>query len=315
MKQQKITCLNNTFICSKKPSSNFSNEKYTLCGRKDSSEFRVITSFPLETIINLNKKTNNICKIEFNIYLSQISIENPSNNFMLNIGINLSNTNIKTVSYTSAPKFKQLCSMFVFKKNFSSSYLNLDITHIIKEILNKNNERNASITMLCLNDDSMACFDSCSGTHPPYITVYYNEDINDDLDDIEQSAYGLFFNKNGSFNPDNDISKILWDYTAINSNIALSENKSDIVLRYKGAYSIDYEANIRSSSLTSIYISINDKCIPYTSSIVDYSECSTTKNVIIRCTEDYTKVNLCIKGTNIMLVENGTCSTIRIIKI
>lgn len=312
---KKIYDVEDCFISSKRDKSVNCNESYTLCGRTDEDEFRVLSKLDLNEINKLNKIENNIEKVELCMYLSDVKISNHMDKYMINIGINLRDFDINEVSYITAPKFYQECSMYVIKPEYKDQYIFFDITKITFLWLNKIYP-NYGITLMGINESGLAIFKSYLGDKKTYIKVTYKEEVKEEcFKNISTRSYGFFWNDTGRLNNSNCESIVIWNKGRNSKNISIGKTCTDLIVKEKGIYQIDYSINLRSNDLSYMMLIINNVCLEESMVQVGRQESASNGNVLVNICKVNSSVKLIIKTKNAILADIGLAASIRIIKI
>lgn len=313
-----------TVTSTKEPDKNFSKSTYSICGKNNCDEYKILVKLDIRKIRELSAIKDNVKKVELCYSLYELSIDKCSEAYMINMGINLEDFSIEEANANNAPKFYQECCIYKLKKAFVGEYINFDITHIVKGWIDKKNN-NYGITIIGLNAIGIACFNSPISKEKPYIKIHYNKEYTNcnnvihknEVDNrvIDEKAYGYFINKSGDLKKNSKCTFICWDRGGVSNNINIGCDTSTICIKEKGIYQIDYGVNLRSHDICIMQIEVNKSSLLDTRIQVGSTEGMSYGNTIldIKCEESL--IELKIIGEEFVLANIGVKAYIRIIKI
>lgn len=314
MKIIKENKVDDTFVSSVKEHENYYNEKYIVCGKSNQCEFKTLVKFDLNKIRKLARIENNIEKVELCVFLIETKLDTNSENVMINIGENLQNFNCSTVTYATAPKVKQKPCFYVVKPEYKNQYINFNITNLVRE--HKGNGECFSLSVLPISDGGIAFFASSRTEKKPYIKIYYKcDDDNCNPEDISNKAYGLFINNTGEIKYEENLDFIVWNRACHVKGMEIAEDNSKIIIKEPGVYQIDCSVDIRTENSTYMSIFLNGVEIKYSRNSIGVTEQQSIGQTLIQVCKNNSSLQLGIKKTKMMLVNNGVASSIRIIRV
>ena len=166
MRKFKEEIMQGTFVSSINSESKYNYHKYIAIGKNRNEEYRGIINIKLNQIKFFFIDEDNVLKVELCLYLVDLKIEKHIENFMLSIGINIEDIPFDQITYSNAPKFYQKCGLYVIKNEYKNQYINLDITHIIKELI-KGEKNDYGITLIGINEGAFAIVNSLKSSDKP----------------------------------------------------------------------------------------------------------------------------------------------------
>lgn len=327
MKCIKEYVIDDTVTSSKEQCKNFSNSLYSICGKNNTDEYKILLKLDINKIKELCEIEGNVTKVELCYYLYELSLNNCSDAYMLNMGINLDDFNVKEVTYEKSPTYYQESCIYKLKKEFVGQYINFDISNIIKKWI-KGDKENFGLTLLGLNSTGIVCFTSIRGKEKPYIRIHYKNDpdyCNNKI--IEHNtykknanikykkSYGYIINKSGDLYNKNGYYLVCWDRISVAENIELSRKNTEILIKDKGIYQIDFGVNLRSNDSCIIQMEINKSALLDTRIEIACIEGISQGSSIVEVKENNNFLEIKIIGENLMLVNKGVSAYIRIIQI
>lgn len=166
------TCIDDTYISSKAYNRNFSSNSFLFLGNDDVGIFKTIITIDINEIYKINYKYK-LKKVELFIYLEEIKYcSNSEEPFIIDIRKNLSDVNISTVSFATAPKINTISNRYKISKRNIGKYMNLDITYLVKEGI-ENNQCNFGVTLKVEEESYLVAFHSTRNKMKPFIRIYY----------------------------------------------------------------------------------------------------------------------------------------------
>lgn len=325
MKSIKEYCICDAVISSKERSKNLYQNIYNVCGKNNKEEYITIIKFNIDTIMEISKIKDNLKKIEICFYLYDLKLDECSEAYMLNLGINLDQVTINTVAYNTAPKFYQECHMYRIKKDFVGQYINFDITHIVDKWV-RNKYKNNGLTMLGLNTNGLACFGSSKDKNKAFLKIYYEKDYdNCNIKKIEEkceckkiinkNVSGMFYNKSGAMFKDYGSYIVIWEKKVGVVGLETDGACNGIIINDIGIYEVDYGVNLRSNTMTIMQLEGNGKVIEQTKIQVGGIEGMNYGHTLVEINENRTLIELKVLGEDIMIVSEGIAASIRIKKV
>lgn len=326
MKNKKFTNIDCTFVVTQNPDKSYYRERYLVCGKKDMEQFKVLVKFNINHFKDLYSIKDNVKKVELCLYLSEINIEDYTDNYMINIGINIEDFDISNITYNNSPRCSQKSCMYIMNRKYNGNYVNMDITNIVKEQINKGIS-NIGMTLIGINEKGYVIFNSSDNDNCPYIRISYERDpeivCKNNESDIklkenninDQRYYGYFINVSGNLLKLRKYNLISWDNKIIDVGMSLDKNKTSIIVEHKGIYQVDFGINMRSNTFTYMMISLNGNPVQCSMVQIGRQEHMVSGNIIIDIPRDNTQVSLMTKKTEMILSNIGISSYLRIIKI
>ena len=260
----KTTCINSTYINNLNPYNNFSNENFLLIGIQKNSSAKRTVNVSILTFPCVNIDYNEIENASLSLYLKK-AIYNNSHCSSLKIIGNCDNLDISNITYNNL-QINDFCGETIIEMDSirEESLLQLDITDLIKELLQNQTDYNIIIMP---NNNEESCFEFSLLNSNPYITISYKKDILPSVPDIH----------NNITNMDEEIAQsdnmVNLNVTS-NSNDALLNNLHDFINEHYSNLENIIEKNINElmSFIKSETSNYNKSLIPITAGISNLDE-------------------------------------------
>ena len=312
MRKFKEEIMQGTFVSSINSESKYNYHKYIAIGKNRNEEYRGIINIKLNQIKFFFIDEDNVLKVELCLYLVDLKIEKHIENFMLSIGINIEDIPFDQITYSNAPKFYQKCGLYVIKNEYKNQYINLDITHIIKELI-KGEKNDYGITLIGINEGAFAIVNSLKSSDKPYLKLLYKREVAKKNEFKEINSYGLFINENGQFLESTDMNLIIWNNKFGNGLKII--NKVEILVKYTGMYQVDYEANIISDFDSYMVLIRNGEELVYSKIKVGNKDFINHGSTIVEIKDENSIIMVGIKSEKMCFETKDISANLRIIKI
>lgn len=299
-----------TYIYNLEREKNFSSSENLIIGKDGIKEYRAIFNIELKKIKEIQKVNGNF-KLELCVFLDSIGLDSEIDEYMLDIGVNKTIKDIKSISYMNYPKFNQEYTLYKIVKDYGRKYINLDITHIVEK---EQGEKKLSITILGVNDGGILKFLSDKSMRKPFLKVFYEKRVENEKEEKKES-YGYFISKNQKPIKCENYEIITWDESIISKNIVVQKDKKNIVILEEGVYQIDYSLNIRSERKGYIFLKLNSKPLEYSFVQTSCDEHMYSGHFLIEVTKKNSDLNMCIIGNGIIINDLGFTGNLRIVRI
>ncbi|WP_297637650.1 hypothetical protein [uncultured Clostridium sp.] len=299
-----------TYIYNLEREKNFSSSENLIIGKDGIKEYRAIFNIELKKIKEI-QKVNGSFKLELCVFLDSIGLDSEIDEYMLDIGVNKTIKDIKSINYMNYPKFNQEYTLYKIVKDYKRKYINFDITHIVEK---EQGEKNLSITILGVNDGGILKFLSEKSMKKPFLKVFYENRVENEKEE-KKEGYGYFISKNQKPIKCENHEIITWDESVISKNIVVQKDKKNIVILEEGVYQVDYSLNIRSERKGYIFLKLNSKPLEYSFVQTSCDEHMYSGHFLIEVIKKNSDLNMCIIGNGIIINDLGFTGNLRIVKI